>query len=448
MTTPKRNTIARKIRKQPDIQRKFKAYRKLHKDSREGGRSHEAIWNREDLSPGEKLVLLKIGAAHDYRSHIFTSPVTLSLKYLCKKTSLKPSGVRKITKQLEAKGLLIVTRRKDAHGADVASHYQLTWKLFKDYIQAKYAKRLARIAAMPGGAPEPDPNNDGSGKRGTDQQSSEESTKPEQPGPGLRLVPSASMASPIWEPGAVSEWGGSLNWLGMVSNADASDQNETPACDDALSEGESAPSESVDNELPTRTDALNESVPPLSEGEGSDSEPLLSFSSSSSSSKEDLNPPISPLADAKGDSEKMERKRDWLKTAIDDPTVPTRRIQGQLLYLLKLTSHMYVLWKNHYDEDWKWRTSGFDSLNDLLASYYPPFLMKLMPMVGRIIDQRDGFKIKGSPDCDFWRQVFVKELKALNALHEFDGIVGIKCIGLNELVEHGMSHGLKVCGNQ
>jgi DNA-binding MarR family transcriptional regulator len=376
MTDPKRNTIARKIRKQPDIQRKFKAYRKLHKDGREGGRHHSAISSRKDLSPGEKLVLHTIGAAHDYRSHLFTSPVSLSLTFICNETSLSPSGVRKLTKQLEEKGLLIVTRRKDIHGADVPSHYQLTWKLFKDYIHSKYAKRLARIAAIPGSDPEPDPGTDGPGKKVTDKPVSEDASASEQPAPGLRLVHSSTAtASSIWSPGTVTEWGGDFTWRGVITD---SNQNETPSCDDSLSEGESAPSESVESEMPIRTDTLSESSPALSEGGPPLSEPLLILSSSSSSSKEDLNlnPPKSPLAVAKGESEKRNAE-------FKDRSKKAKRPYYTALHKHALSA--FVIWQILCVDEWQWQKLGLADPKDVLRAYYPEIVVSLFSEI-RTVD--------------------------------------------------------------
>lgn len=290
MTRPKRNPIVSKTRKQPDIQRKFKAYRKLNKDGREGGRCLFAITSRKDLSAGEKLVLIRIGAAHDYRSRVFTSAVPLSLELLCGETSQSPSGVRKITKQLEAKGLLIVTRRKDSYGADCPNHYQLTWKLFKDYIKSKFTKRLENIAAIP--EKQPDPNDDGPGQGFSDQpEPAEEPTSPEPPQQGLRLVHSMSASSiPLWGPEAMTGWGGSV------------DIKCWPTCEGLQSEGESAASEpgteSID-ELPTSTDTLTDPMGALSEGMGLVSEPLFP-SSFLSSSKEELNPKSKSLRESKG----------------------------------------------------------------------------------------------------------------------------------------------------
>jgi hypothetical protein len=148
MTTPKRNTIARKIRKQPDIQRKFKAYRKIIKSSRSGGRYLDAIWERDDLSTSERVILQLIAAQHRNQTKLFTTAVPIALGTLRRRSNLSLSGTRKLIGQLTEKGLLIVTRQYSASGADAESLYQLTPKLFKDFIQSKLRRRLDRIHRM------------------------------------------------------------------------------------------------------------------------------------------------------------------------------------------------------------------------------------------------------------------------------------------------------------
>lgn len=143
MDETKSNVISLQDRKPSVFQTKLKAAREISKRARGGGRCLDAVWERSDLSTGEKAVLCQIGAFHDYKHPGFTRPVYLSVKRLAQRTSLSLYGVRKILKSLQEKRLIFKTHRQKKSGADDTTAYQLSPKLFTEY---------ARVSLMGGGS--------------------------------------------------------------------------------------------------------------------------------------------------------------------------------------------------------------------------------------------------------------------------------------------------------
>ena len=111
MDDQKSNVISLQDRKPSVFQTKIKAAREISKRARGGGRCLDAVWERTDLSTGEKSVLCQIGAFHDFRLQWFSKPVLISMKKMALRTSLTVRGVRKILRQLEDKGLIISVAR-------------------------------------------------------------------------------------------------------------------------------------------------------------------------------------------------------------------------------------------------------------------------------------------------------------------------------------------------
>lgn len=120
---------------------------------------------------------------------------------------------------------------------------------------------------------------------------------------------------------------------------------------------------------------------------GEDIRSVLFPNSSSKGSKS--NPPISPFR-GKGDSVNMRISR-YDKTDLD--------------YLASLAISTWRQWREYGRTENMWKSTGFASLRDLLAAYYPEVVVRLMPKLGPKWENGIG---KG--DKYFWRKEVCREL--------------------------------------
>ena len=72
------------------------------------------VWERQDLDPYERLVMLSLADHADDDGHCYPS-----IARLCQRTGMKERGVQTVVKRLAARGLIVIEANAGRRGANL-----------------------------------------------------------------------------------------------------------------------------------------------------------------------------------------------------------------------------------------------------------------------------------------------------------------------------------------
>jgi hypothetical protein len=102
-------------------------------------------------------------------------------------------------------------------------------------------------------------------------------------------------------------------------------------------------------------------------------------------------------------------------------------------HLLDLSINAWIQWNRYEGKPDFWDNSGYRSYRDLLASYYPELVLRLMPKLGPKWD-----KGIARNDIHYWYKQMHQEVQKMKA-HDVLGIItDYEVLELHRLVAHGM----------
>ena len=146
----KSNVLSFKNAKPSEFVIKLREAREICRDARSGGRCLNAIWERKDLTTGEKAILCQIGAFQDYSRKSFTDYVEISIKRLAERASMSVRGVQQCLRSLESRKLISIKERNKENGAAIPNEISLSHRLFSDFARVRKAKLTGKNSRFRG----------------------------------------------------------------------------------------------------------------------------------------------------------------------------------------------------------------------------------------------------------------------------------------------------------